>query len=401
MLNLAARLFRRIYPRLDLDYWRIERLRLVRAARPLLKPQTDRLRSRGTTRGRRPHLVVVPDHGRESSTWDVACGNLFFEIWQSAIEVLGADHVSLFEVRVGEDEHQWHGRLLDALAELPATHLIVQIEADPMSTSAWSWDVVADALASSWDGAMIGVMYDSAYEWLQRRARRAGRLMPNLLIADLCVPKDGFVRSGRFDVGPMTMPLSQASIATIDAYVSELPKVHEVTFIGTLYEYRVELLKPMRDLGVKVAINPHRPGAPDDEESSIERSTYLAYMAALAQSDLTVNFSLARGGPHEQYKIRVHEASLVGCMCLTDDLHRSRLFFTDNQVTYFQSAETLDAAVAERLSDRSTLRADQESARRRAHELSRTDFWGRIDDGLNRRRLPPLTGLRPPGPPKP
>ena len=75
-------------------------------------------------------------------------------------------------------------------------------------------------------------------------------------------------------------------------------------------------------------------------------------MAGLARSELTINFSLANGGPHEQYKIRVHEASLVGCICLTDDGDRSRHFFAPNEYQFFPSVEALPDLIAARLADR-------------------------------------------------
>jgi hypothetical protein len=55
--------------------------------------------------------------------------------------------------------------------------------------------------------------------------------------------------------------------------------------------------------------------------------------------------------------------------------------------------------IAARLVDRDRLRADQAAARERAHLLSRTDFWGRIDVGLQRRGLPVLTRVQPPAAP--
>lgn len=391
----------RAYPRLDEDYWRVSRWRRTRMGARALRPQAARLAAQGSTRGRPVHLVVVPDAGPGAPTWQVAGGNLFFEVYQSAVEVLGPDRVTLLAVRPEETEAEWHARLLDTLAETRATHVIAQIEADPEHTDRWSWDVVARVLDHSWDGVLVGVMYDSAYAWLQTRARRLGRLLPSLLLADLCVPMDGFVAPGRYDVGPLTMPFSQASIRAVDEHVRGMPKRHEVTFIGTLYEYRVELLEPLRALGLDVVINPHRPGAQADEESSPARTSYLDYMAALAQSEVTINFSLARGGPAEQYKIRVHEASLVGCLCLTDDRHRSQGFFAPSEYGRFTTLESMGPMVVECLSDRAALRERQAAARERAHVLSRTDFWGRIEVGLERRGLPALTGLRPPPPPAP
>ena len=198
----------------------------------------------------------------------------------------------------------------------------------------------------------------------------------------------------------MTMPLSQESIAAIDAYVAGQPKQYDVSFIGALYDYRVEMLDRLRASGLTVAVNPHRADDPATYEASrTNQPTYLDYMAGLARSELTINFSLANGGPHEQYKIRVHEAALVGCIPLTDDGDRTRHFYAPNEYQFFGSIADLSDVITARLADRDQLRADQAAARERAHELSRSDFWGRIDVGLQRRGLPVLTGLRPPASP--
>lgn len=386
---------RRVRPTLDEDHWRLGRWRQVRRGRRLL-PGT---RLRGLRRDRPTHLVVVPDHGPGTPSWQVAGGNLFYEIHRSAIEVLGADRVTLLAVDPGTPPDVWAARLLDTIATTGATHVIAQVEADPGGDLEWSWDVVGSVLARDWDGALIGVMYDSAYPWLRVRATRLGRLMPNLLIADLCVPMSGFVRPGRVEAGPLTMPFSQESIGAIDAYVRGMDKAYDVTFVGTLYEYRVELLQPLRDLGVNAVINPHRPDAPRDAESSVGRASYLDYMAALARSELTINFSLARGGPQEQYKIRVHEAALVGSLCVTDDRDRTRHFYDADAFATFTDVADLPRVVEACLADPDRLRERQEAARQRAHVLSRTDFWGRIEQGLRARGLPPLTGMDPPAEP--
>ena len=391
---------RRVYPDIDRIVWARQRDQHTRGAREHLLAEIHGVATARPDPDRSPHLIVVVSHGPEVTNWHVAGGHHFWEINQSAIEVLGEDRVTLFVAGSDEAEQQWHSRLLRLIVETQATHIIGQIEADPNQPHNWSWDVIAAVLAEAWDGVLIGVMHDVAYEWLGHRARRMGSLMPRLLIAELCEPMDGFVSPGRFDVGPMTLPMSQATVSAIDARVRGLEKVYDVSFIGALYGYRLQLLDRLRDSGFDVAVNPHRSDVTrTEEESRSNQPTYLDYMAGLAQSKMTINFSLANGGPHEQYKIRVQEASLVGCICLTDDVDRTRHFFAPGEYGFFDSVDTLEAVVAARLADPGQLTADQARASLRAHELSRTDFWGRIDDGLRRRELQRLTGMTAPAGP--
>lgn len=394
--GLGARLgapIRRIRPEFDMDVWRFKRRLRVRSEGRALTDLDVRLRASAQD----THLVVVPHFGPDAPTWHVAGQNHFFEVWRSAQEILGEDRVTLVGVDPSEPPAHWHRRLLETVADTKATHLIAQIETDPNRPDAWSWDVVTSSLAKNWRGAFIGVMWDSAFPWLRFKARHLGTLMPNLLIAELCEPMSGLVARGRYEVGPMTMPFSQASVAAIDTYVADAPKLYQLTFIGALYDYRVELIEHLRAAGVDVAVNPHRTDVTRDYmESRTNQPKYLDYMRGLAQSEMTLNFSLASGGPVEQYKIRVQEASMVGCLCLTDDVDRTRHFFAPNEYAYFPSLDSIPGIVTERLSDIPRLRADQAAARARAHELARTDFWGRIDEGLRLRGLPLLTGLVPP-----
>ena len=385
--------FRRIKPDFDMDVWRAKRAIVVARESRRLSPIAHSLRVRDTD----VHLVVAPHFGPDAPTWHVAGQNHFFEVYQSACEILGADKVTLFGVDTNEAASTWHRRLLETMRDTSATHLIAQIENDPNQAHNWTWDVIGTQLAQHWDGAFIGLMYDSAFPWLRMKARHLGRKLPNLLVAELCEPMSGVIRPGRPEVGPMTMPLSAATVNAIDAYVDGLPKLYELTFIGALYDYRVELIDKLRSAGVNVSVNPHRPDVTTNyDESRANQPTYLEYMKGLAQSEMTLNFSLASGGPVEQYKIRVQEASLVGCLCLTDDKDRTRLFFAPDEYGYFPSLDALPEIVADRLADTAQLRADQQAARTRAHELARTDFWGRIDDGLRQRGMRPLTGISPP-----
>ena len=394
-----ADLGRRVYPRIDEVSWKLRR-------RAHIQRQMQHLSSEAAAvpwsmeMDRHVHVVVVPQNGPDVPNWHVAGGNLFFEVYQSAVELLEEQNVTLFSVGPGEAEEVWHRRLLEVLASTKATHLISQIEIDPNQPDNWSWDVVAALLERYWDGIVIGVMYDSAFSWLRLRTRAMGRILSPLLIVDLCEPIDGFVEPGRPEVGPITMPLSYASVDAIDAYVDGMEKEYDVSFIGALYDYRVELIDQLRAQGVNIVVNPHRADQTRTyDESRANQPTYLDFMAGLARSELTLNFSLASGGPHEQYKIRVQEASLVGCLCLTDDKDRSRLFFAPHEYAYFEDIHSLAPVITQLLADRDQLRHNQADARRRAHALARTDFWGRIDDGLRRRGLRELTGTTcPPAP---
>jgi len=331
---------------------------------------------------------VAAHHGPDAANWHIAGGNIGFETYLSAVELLGEGNVSLFGAGADESEISWQIRLLELMIEKKATHLLGQIENDPNQAQNWSWDVLATVFDRYWDGVFIGMMHDSAFEWLRLKTKRVGKIYSRVLYVDICEPIDGYVVPGRPEVGPVTMPMSQATVTRILEYVSGREKVHQVSFIGALYDYRVELIDALRSDGFDVVVNPHRPDTTKDYlESRTNQPTYLDYMAGLAQSELTINFSLASGGPHEQYKIRVQEASLVGTLCLTDDKNRTRLFFDSNEYRFFDSIALIEEVVQSTLSDPSQLQGDQQSARAKALELARTGYWGPINHTLGLRKL--------------
>lgn len=338
------------------------------------------------------HLIVIAHHGPDAPNWHVAGGNIGFETYLSATELYGEQNVSLFGAGKDEPEESWQQRLLEQMVDKQATHLLGQIEIDPNQAHNWSWDVLATVFAKYWDGIFIGLMYDSAFEWLRHKTKRIGEIYPRVLYVDICEPIDGYVVPDRREVGPVTMPMSRASVERIQDYVQGLEKIHQVSFVGALYDYRVNLIETLRSDGFDVAVNPHRPDETTNYlESRTNQPTYLDYMAGLAQSELTINFSLASGGPHEQYKIRIQEASLVGTLCLTDDKDRTRLFFDPNQYRYFDSIGSIEAVVRDSLANTGQLKSDQESAKVRALELAHSDFWEQINSVLTSRGLRPLT----------
>jgi len=195
----------------------------------------------------------------------------------------------------------------------------------------------------------------------------------------------------------MTMPLSRATTDAILERVSEAEKLYDLTFIGALYDYRVALIDQLRADGVNVAVNPHRTDVTSDYmESRTNQPSYLDYMYGLAQSQLTINFSAAAGGPGEQYKIRIQEAGLARCLCLTDDRDGTRHFFWPEQYGYFEKVSELENVVKNALANPDDLSRRQLAAQERAIELAHTDFWGRIEQALTARGLRGLTGMVPP-----
>lgn len=342
---------------------------------------------------RPPHVVVVPQEGRAFDSFRAGTRNFYYEAWRSLAEDISEESVSVFHVDPGESPSVWHVRLLDHVLSVGATHVITHIEADPGSSgTSWTWDTAWGLLSSRWDGVLLGVMFDSAFEWIAAKSRLLARMSPRFMVVDICMPMDGSMVRGRPEVGPVNMPVSRESLALVDARLAGVSPSWDVSFIGVMYPYRMELVSRLRASGISVVVNPHRADrAEDDAGSRAGQPSWLDYMAGLRSSSMTLNFSQSSAGRFEQLKTRVIEATLAGTLLLTDDRDRTRLFWTPGEeFVEFRTVDDVPGVVSALLSDPSRLTGMAEAGHARARSLAHTNFWGGIETGLSRRGLPAI-----------
>lgn len=345
------------------------------------------------------HLVVVPQEGPLSRDWRPGTRNLYYEAFRSAAEIAGADQVSVLEVGPDDSPAHWHQSLIDHVRERNATHILTHIETDPSASSRWTWDVLWNQLAPQWDGVLLGVMFDSAFDLITMQSRRLARMSPQFMAVDICTSLDGVLMRGRSEVGPVTMPVSQESLDLVNRRMSDITPVHDVSFIGALYPYRVACIEELRALGIDVVVNPHRPDVTTDFASSrTNQPGWLDYMAGLAGSRMTINFSRSSAGAFEQLKTRVIEAALAGSLLLTDDVSSTRLFFQEGtEFGHFTDVTNLPSVIETWLGDPEALDLARSTARKRAQGIALYDFWHGINRGLRARDLPELFEVPDPG----
>jgi hypothetical protein len=387
--SATASAARRIYPGIDEARWNRQ---MDRTQRHLLVPP---VRTRDITpfTERPRHLVVVPQEGPGSESWGPGHRNIYYEAYQSARERWGDDSVSVLDVTYRGRADQWQLDLVDHVHDTKATHVLTHIETDPNRREAWTWDLAWSRLHPGWDGALLGVMFDSAFTWISAQSRRLARMSPHFVVVDICMPMDGVMVRGRPEVGPVNMPVSEQSLAMLNERLTGVEPRHEVSFIGALYPYRLELIEGLRARGIDVVVNPHR----FDEtrtfaESRANQPGWLDYMAGLAESLMTINFSRSSAGDFEQLKTRVLEATLAGTLLLTDDRDRTRLFFEpDEQFGFFPDAAALPGVIEQWMAQPDRLDEARASAQVRAREIALTNFWNGIDSGLQLRGLPTLS----------
>ncbi len=343
---------------------------------------------------REGHLVIVPMEGPRDRTWIPAGGNFFYEISQSAREFHGAQRVTVFEVRENEAPAQWHQRLIRFLVESQATHLLAQIESDPWPPRDPTWDVLWQQLSARWDGVFLGVMFDSAFRMVLLNARNIARINDRFVVVDICMPMNDSMVKGRSEVGPVNMPISDQTLSVLDAELVGIEPLHDVSFIGALYPYRIDLIQALRSQGIDVSVNPHRPDVTADfVQSRTNQPTYVDYMRGLAQSKITINFSESSARGVQQLKTRILEASAMGALVLTDDRDRSDRFWVPGQeIAYFAHVSDVPSQVASYLNDPVKLQQVQDAGRRKARSINVSSFWEGIDSGLAERGLPSIQG---------
>ena len=373
-----------------------ERVGFIRAEQSFLKNRLAGLDA--TPKGvplalaldRTAHVVVVPQEGRAFESFAAGTRNFYYEAAQSLREILGSDSVSVCHVAPGETSETWHARLIDLVQSVGATHVIGHVESDPgQSNAPWSWDSLWSELSSVWDGVLLGVMFDSSFRWLAAQSRLLARISDRFLLVDICIPMDGRMIRGRPEVGPVNMPISQESLTLVSERLDDVTPLFDVSFIGTMYPYRVELVEKIRNLGVSVAVNPHRADTAEDFASSRhEQPSWLDYMAGLASSRMTLNFSQSSAGPFEQLKTRVLEAMVAGTMLLTDDRDRtSRFFIPELDYGYFRNVRDLPSVITKFMSDSERITQISAAGLIKASDIAPRGFWCAIDSGLHRRKL--------------
>ena len=388
---MPGRLARAIYPDIDFAIWQRQRNRAVSA--DLRTPAYARSLSRGmgaSDADRPVRVVVVPQEGEDFESFRAGTRNFYYEAAQNLRELIGTEHVDVFSVRPGESPSSWHVRLLDHLIDTGATHLITHIEHDPGTAGAsFTWDTFWTMAHTRWDGVLLGVMFDSAYEWILFGSRRLALMSDRYVIVDICMPMDGRVIRRRAEVGPVNMPISDESMALVDERLRDVTPQWDVSFIGVLYPYRQELIERLRAAGASVAVNPHRSDEVRDLRSSqLNQPGWLDYMAGLASSRMTLNFSRSSAGDVEQLKTRVVEAAVAGTYLLTDDRVSTRRWWVEGaEFSTFLNPGDLPAIVEGLLADPEQLAAATRRARERGRRLARTDFWASIDETLERRGL--------------
>jgi hypothetical protein len=332
-------------------------------------------------------LIVVPSSDHEEIPWAPAQGNYSFEIFETARMYMGSDNVRTIRIGSQESTRDYHRRILEFANDHRVTHILSRIDIEANGGPHWSWDLFVRALRKDPNLVYLPLTYDSAYPYVSMHLDRITRLCARAVPIVLDRPIEGVVRPRRPAAGPLFLPLSDISMATIYEALEGESAEYDITFIGNVegYQYRSELLQQLEDAGIEVHINPHG-------RSEGQLAGFVSYAEALRKSRITLNFTRCNGVPVTQLKTRMLEGALFGAVVAADSpLYAQDYFEQGSEFIAYNSPRDLQQRIQPLLEDELNLQRMQGRARMRADHLRVTNFWEKTNAALRKNQLPGLT----------
>ena len=331
-------------------------------------------------------VIVTPNGEHDSETWKPGGGNYFYELFTSAQEAYGEEHVEIFLVDENAAPETWHAPLVQRLISTRASHCLAFVESDPGQAGPWHWNEFALRARHAWSGAFVGVLTDGVYLLHQLRATRFRRAMPQSIFVAIDVESSSYAGyvPARTIFGPCFLPISDSSIEALsDSTAMSDEREFDLVFVGKVYPNREGFLDELRSSGIRIGINPHRP-------DPAVRPGYGDYVRGLRQGLFTLNLSEAGGMPVPQLKSRMLEGPLFGTIVCTDESSLGRRFFDHNQFVTFTTAGELQQAIAPLLANPQKLVEVRDAAHSHARQIASSAFWSTVERGLAENDLPNL-----------
>ncbi len=322
-------------------------------------------------------LIIAPWADTHRQPWEIAGGNYFFEILQSAREFFGERQIKCLKITFGQMD--WARQIVNQVISLNPRNILLQVETDPDGSGDWNIDSLARSLKSlGWTGQLFLLSYDSVFPLHMFRIDRVTRIYRKSVVISIDRSCRDYYRAKAPNIGPAFLPISEVSLTAInqhflsDTVREKLGLESKLTFIGAEYGYRSIALKSLLEVGVEVSINPHIKG--------FDTPSYLEYATALHSSLATLNFSRANVIEIAQVKSRVIEAMLFNCIVVTDDGQVLEKFFEPSlDFIYYSSPQELLRIYENLLLDKERQNQIKQSALKRAREVNKSSFWGEIE----------------------
>lgn len=315
-------------------------------------------------------LLVAPFVPEKRQPWRIGGGNYFFEMFESAREL--APEKSFQVYQVGENQQDWKEKVAQLVRDANPANLLIQVESEPSGNSEWTIDFLFLQLRNlGWKGRVVLLSYDSVFPLHLFRIDRVTRSDSNCVVVTIDRNISGHYRGKSQNISQVFLPISMKSYDFLIGECKSVLKLHPISFIGALYDYRTSKLEILKSMGLDIRVNPH-----DTQESE---GSYLEYVRCLSESSLTINFSRAHVFDIPQLKTRMLEASLFGCVVLSDEqLHASKYFQQGKEFLFFGSSVELKRICSKLNESNPVIEGIAAAAQARAKSIMRESFWEKL-----------------------
>lgn len=371
-MDFLERLVRRLPGSLDFIF-KIQRYRFHRQRNKVLELVHSDLEMQPSPQSIKRVLIIAHYYFSDEDSWRPATGNLFFEIFESAVERYGSENVDAF--LIGQDDENWLSRLM--ISNLDQYHaFLVFGELNPDSEYSWDWDRHLQEIRKCWNGFAIFIIFDSVWRQTLLKIDRLLRSDFNVRVVTIDRDVKQFMRNQSQLLGPIFLPISTSSRNQILKTVEkvEIFKKKSLSFHGKMYPYRLEHIKRMRRAGIDVSVN---------QSNGVESRNYASYINDLNSSGLALCLSRANAQNINQLKCRLLEVALFGGVIMTDDKKLIGRFFPSTSFYYFSSIKKLKKLVELVNHDPVGLEQSRLEANLRADYLAREYFWQEIEKSCN------------------
>ena len=314
----------------------------------------------------------------------------FKEIYSSACEYLGADRVIKLEIDKNES---YLRQVRTAFDQVRPSHYVY----DPRTGSP-KWHVgLAQAMRISLMCQLRGIVPVALLTDFSDRYFRALSAIVTanrgVVITFLSAKAGSPIFPHRRLVGPCLMPLSKASLASLDTLRDTQPALssRKASFVGALYEPRTAVLRSieeqLRVRGFTLDIRGRVFGAPrmpDEEYWSI-----LCHSAVVVTTSEQIELPILDWKWIKQLTYRYVEATAAGTLLVAPEVPGVRRYFVPGE-HFVSFASPADAAevIEYYLTNESERARIAEQGRRRAHALVHANsFWVGVDIGLGKDSL--------------
>lgn len=261
-------------------------------------------------------------------------GDFFTEIFLSSCDRYGAENTRKLKNVSGEN---WIEATKSEILTFDPNYLIMDVEHDPVQSEWWSLDVFLTELrASGWEGKIVVIAFDSVWDSTRFHIDRITDHISNVIVVTIDRPhlrrNNDCVRY----LGPVVLPMSLGTIRILrNLRHDPLQRNLNTTFVGSLYGYRRVFLESLNSQpDTTLVVNPQGKGV-----------DYYNYLLELGKARSTINFSRSSGKNLRQFKCRIIESALLGCVVITDGENLISHHFPRIISLSFRNVKSLNRAI--------------------------------------------------------